>query len=102
MINWPNPKTGQKEKVVVTTGGGGLTSIELLFLNNIEAGWKIGPEFENGWIWTAKMIEYKVLDRAVFISLFGSQDTFAYMIAQEPWCIGQPEVDLGCSRGSRV
>ena len=79
MINWPNPKTGQKEKVVVTTGGGGLTSIELLFLNNIEAGWKIGPEFENGWIWTAKMIEYKVLDRAVFISLFCSQDPFAYI-----------------------
>ena len=79
VLNWQNSKTGEKEKVVVTIGESEVPSTEILFLNSIEAGWKIGPEFENGWIWRAKMIEYKVLDRAVFISLFCSQDPFAYI-----------------------
>ena len=63
VVNWQNPKTGQKEKVVVTAGGINLssTSTEILFLNNIEDGWKIGPELLHGLIYNAKIINYKVL-----------------------------------------
>jgi hypothetical protein len=47
IMNWINPATGIKEKVVVAAGGIAgnsslLASIELLFLENLDAGWVSG------------------------------------------------------------
>ena len=63
LINWLNPATDEQEQVVVVAGGYNgqlLSSSELLFVNNFESGFSMGPviprpvslsemiQFENG------------------------------------------------------
>jgi hypothetical protein len=44
VLNWVNPNTGDTEKVVVAAGGSQLNTVELLFLDNLSAGWLIGRD----------------------------------------------------------
>ena len=66
ILNWKNPTTGVREKVVVSAGGGtigtdSLSSVELLFLNHNEDfsnGWKRGPSLPKTAI-LSTMVEYQ-------------------------------------------
>ena len=60
-VHWKNPADGQLEQVVVVAGGfnaGYLSSTELLYINNIAAGWQPGPELPLS-AEGSVMVEYK-------------------------------------------
>ena len=48
MVEWKTLADGQLEQVVVVAGGGNsldyLSSVEVLYISNITAGWQPGPE----------------------------------------------------------
>ena len=43
VMNWINPNTESEEKIVVVAGGQPPLKVELLYLNNLQAGWVYGP-----------------------------------------------------------
>ena len=60
-VNWINPADGQLGQVVVVAGGyrlGALSSVELLYINDIDSGWQAGPEM-NKTAHNAVLVEYK-------------------------------------------
>jgi len=60
ILLWRNPESRKDEKVVVVAGGNGLSSVELLFLNDLsdESEWISGPELPTE-IDHSTLIEYK-------------------------------------------
>ena len=64
-VTWNNPTDGQSEQVVVVVGGHEsydhtttLSSVELLFINNLAMGWQPGPELPLG-IASPVLVEFK-------------------------------------------
>ena len=60
-VNWKNPSDGQLEKVVVVAGGDNgqyMSSVELLYINNLSRGWQYGPQLPYS-VANSVLVEYK-------------------------------------------
>ena len=75
VVEWKNPADGQLEQVVVVAGGNQegfqLSTVELLYIDNITAGWQPGPELPLT-VDNSVMVEYK--DSVILVGGIGGVD----------------------------
>jgi len=70
-VEWKNDISGQLEKVVVVAGGSDgkyLSSVELLYINNLAMGWQSGPELPIA-LGYSVLVEYK--DSVILVGGYG-------------------------------
>jgi hypothetical protein len=77
ILHWNNPDTGSMEQVVVVAGGYSafssyLDSVELLFLDNLDAGWVEGPILPGSAL-QATMVEFQ--GGVILIGGYGDVDS---------------------------
>ena len=82
LLNWKNEETGNEEKVVVAASGASMRSVQLLFLEDYEAGWVEGPDLPM-YSFIGQMVEYQ---NSVIV-IGGDDDLYLYQLSspEGPW-----------------
>ena len=87
-VNWKNPADGKLEQVIVVAGGVSsfnISSVELLYIDDISLGWQPGPELPKSNAGSV-LVEYK--ESVVLVGGFGEVDgKHLYQLSSQdgPW-----------------